>query len=59
MQGILYSSFNMGDKFSYKTLKFIILYLNMSFTNRHIVETYTDLLERLSDTNKIELIEKL
>lgn len=31
----------------------------MSFTNRHIVETYTELLEGLSNTNKIELIENL
>jgi hypothetical protein len=31
----------------------------MSFTNRHIIETYTELLDGLSETNKIELIESL
>ena len=31
----------------------------MSFTNRHIVDTYTELLEGLSQVNKIELIDVL
>ncbi len=31
----------------------------MSYTDKHIVETYTGLLEGLSADNKIELIEKL
>ena len=31
----------------------------MSYTNRHIVETYTGLFEGLSFLNKIELIESL
>lgn len=31
----------------------------MSYTDRHIVETYTDLFEGLSSINKIELIESL
>lgn len=31
----------------------------MSYTDRHIVETYKDLFEGLSSMNKIELIESL
>ncbi len=31
----------------------------MSFTDKHIVETYTSLFEGLSSINKIELIESL
>jgi hypothetical protein len=31
----------------------------MNFTDRHIVETYSDLFEGLSSLNKIELIESL
>ncbi|MDI9365899.1 MAG: hypothetical protein QM541_13165 [Flavobacterium sp.] len=31
----------------------------MSYTDRHIVETYTELFEGLSAMNKIELIESL
>ena len=31
----------------------------MSYTHRHIIDAYTELLERLSETNKIELIENL
>ena len=31
----------------------------MNFTDRHIIETYSDLFEGLSSMNKIELIESL
>jgi hypothetical protein len=33
--------------------------LQMTYTDRHIVETYTKLLEGLSSLNKMELIESL
>jgi hypothetical protein len=31
----------------------------MTFTDKHLIETYTDLLKGLSSVNKIELIESL
>jgi hypothetical protein len=39
--------------------KFLTLSKNMSYTDKHIVETYSGLFEGLSSLSKIELIESL
>jgi hypothetical protein len=39
--------------------KFLTLSKNMSYTDKHIVETYSGLFEGLSSLSKIELIENL